>query len=267
MTICPKCQHQQLGGEECQACGLIFARYKGPQTDAIPSLRVDDGELAFDEPRRSTFRRVFRAVRWTWLVVSLIALFLMFLIPDAPAVQDDPQALGSAQEKIRTAIEAAKGRIPYSLTLNEAEINAILDFGMNNATGADREALSSVKEIKITISQNQLHLYFLVHRFGKDFALSLTGRPYLETGYFRMRAESGWVGYCPMLPFVLNFALDRAMSSDSQREQLKMPAAVQAIEMRHDELTIFYNSTGEEDEETGGSEMTAVMTPELVDRW
>ncbi len=244
MTICPKCQHQQIEGQECQACGLIFARYKGPQAipAAGPTLDRDD---SLDEPRRSTLLRVFRTVRWVWLIVSVIALVLMMLVPDAPAFDVNQLALENAQAKIRLAIEASGSQVPYELKLNEAEINAILDFGMQNATGEDREALDSVKDIRITISENRLNLYFLVHRFGKDFALSLTGRPLLDDGYFRMRADSGWVGYCPMVPFVLNFALNRAMNWDSQREQLKMPPAVKAIEMRDNELAIFYNSTGE----------------------
>jgi len=261
LTICPKCQHEQTGGEECQACGLIFARYKGHQRSASATAQpqpVDDENFAFEEPQRSTFRRVFRTARWISLIVSLIAMLLIILVPDAPAVEKDPHALESAQAKIRMAIGASNGRMPYRLGLNEAEINAIVSFGIKNATGAEREALNAVKEMRVTISDNRLHFYFLVHRFGKDFALSLTGRPYLESGHFRVKAESGWVGYCPMVPFVLNFALNRAMSSDSQSAQLKMPAAVQAIEMRDDELTIFYNYTGEEDEESGEMEMTAL---------
>ncbi len=246
MIICPKCQHQQIGGQECQACGLIFARYKGPQASAAaaaaPAIERHD---SFDEPRRSTFWRVFRTVRWAWLVVSAIALVLMLLVPDAPAFDVNERALENAQAKIRLAIEASSSEVPYVLTLNEAEINAILDFGMQNATGADREALESVKDIRITIAENRLNLYFLVHRLGKDFALSLTGRPQLEDGYFRLRADSGWVGYCPMIPFVLNFALNRAMNWDNQREQLKMPPAVKAIEIRDNELAIFYHSTDE----------------------
>lgn len=262
MTVCPKCQHQQAGGQECQACGLIFARYKGAQTTPVETAFSRSETL--DEPRPSAFWRAFRIARWVWLGITAVAVLLMMLVPGAPAIDVNDRALDTAQAKIRLALQASDSRVPYGLKLNEAEINAILDFGLQNATGADREAISSVQDIRVTISDNRLHLYFLVNRFGKNLALSLSGRPRLEDSYFRLRAESGWIGYCPMVPFVLNFALDRAMDWGSQRDQLKMSPAVKAIEIRDNELAILYNYSGQEGQPSEAPEMTTLGNPVLV---
>jgi hypothetical protein len=41
MTACPKCNHEQPEGEICLKCGLVFRKYRPPQTPEGPKEPYD----------------------------------------------------------------------------------------------------------------------------------------------------------------------------------------------------------------------------------
>lgn len=61
---CPKCSHEQRGGRECEACGVIFSRYKKVQERQQQQQAAD--ELARDRKRK-----------WLWSAVQTLVLVLL----------------------------------------------------------------------------------------------------------------------------------------------------------------------------------------------
>ena len=161
---CPKCHFSQEGGEECLRCGIIFRKYKplpSPSADQAgrlpskpdahshePGLRFepdasekseDPSEeeteaLVFESEKwrrpRRVLRTVLRVIPWISLAAAIGAIYLIFQQMPPIQVQRDPNALQRVERKMQQLQIAARVGRPYTLSLDEAELNAWLNASL-----------------------------------------------------------------------------------------------------------------------------------------
>ena len=88
---CPKCGYKQMKSEECVSCGIIFARYRPPQSaDSIKSYPTLRRERAGPQSRRPSLTSSVTEAAPEWLLSSLVewirgnaltALVVLVLLP------------------------------------------------------------------------------------------------------------------------------------------------------------------------------------------
>ncbi len=91
MIRCPKCDHQQLGKEECEACGLLFRRFEQVQDRKLePTVNHQDDPAPQDTGLRS---RLVSALVLVVLTASLTYYFVGYT--PQPKTASPPQPLTS----------------------------------------------------------------------------------------------------------------------------------------------------------------------------
>lgn len=299
MVTCPKCRFEQEGGEECLRCGIIFRKYKPPpkpgapespgthaeadlpaadepvlrlraedsQGDANPAESEDLGELVFEgegepekkPPSRGVVRSVLRIFPWISLVATLGALYLIVQQSPPIEVKMDPRAMERVDRKMRELQFAAQTGRPYTLSLDEAELNAWLQANLALASGSQgtvsgyapnmnvptddpefQEAQSALKDIRVNLSGDTLRAYALFNIRGRDISLLLEGRIRVQDGYLRFEPTSGKLGSLPIPMMTLDHVVDRLFDSPQNRENFQVSSQISTVDIRHGNLFVAY---------------------------
>jgi len=111
MTRCPKCNHQQLGQEECEACGLLFRRFERVQDRKLePTVNRQDDSAPQDTGLRS---RLVSALVLVALTASLTYYFVGSGL-QPKATSPPPSVTGPAAEKAAPSPLPPPARTPQS---------------------------------------------------------------------------------------------------------------------------------------------------------
>src|SRR5882724_7817261 len=143
------------------------------------------------EPRVSVWRWVFRMLRWSTYLATLVTLILLLHKTPPPAVVSTPQAAASAEQKVSQVEQSVAQGQPATLRLDETELNSYLashldiapqaapapDGGPGVPSAADVEQMrSSVRDVKVQMEGDQVHAYVVFDLHGKEMSLDLVGR-------------------------------------------------------------------------------------------
>ncbi len=210
----------------------------------------------FAEPRVSVARWVFRFVRWSTYLATLVTLILLLHKTTPPAVVSTPQAAASAEQKVSEVEQSVSQGQPATLRLDETELNSYLashlDLASQSATAAPsggngaptdadvEQARSSVRDVKVQMEGDQVHAYLVFDLHGKEMSLDLVGRLGAADGYLKFQPVSGHIGSLPIPQSALESAVKQLMESPVNREKLRLPADVSDLRIENGELVTTY---------------------------
>jgi hypothetical protein len=208
------------------------------------------------EPKVSVLRWVFRFLRWSTYLATLVTLILLLHKTAAPSVVSTPQAAASAEEKVSQAEQSVSQGQPATLRLDESELNSYLashldlgpqaaapapDGGTGAPTAADVEqARSSVRDVKVQMEGDQVHAYVVFDVHGKEMSLDLVGKLGAADGYLKFEPVSGHIGSLPIPQSALESAVRQLMESPVNREKLRLPSDVSDLRIENGELVTTY---------------------------
>lgn len=249
VIVCPSCKWEQVGGEECQRCGIIFDRYRPPEDR--PIFQQEGEEIEEKEVVRvSPLRRVFRILRIVSPVVTIICIFLIFSLPTPPKVERNAQATAQAQQKLAGVQQAIQnGGAPYDLHLSETELNSILGLTLrppDTATLAQlpaeqREAVESIRDLRIKLRNDRVHVYVAFRLYGKMLTLSLDGTAHVENRQIHLDADSGRLGSLPLPNIVLARAMRKVFDAPENREKFLLPDYIQDVRIEDGTVVLVIN--------------------------
>lgn len=207
------------------------------------------------EPKVSVFRWVFRILRWSTYLATLITLILLLHKTPPPAVVSTPQAAASAEQKVSEVEQTVSQGQPATLRLDQTELNSYLanhldlapqaatpgPSGAGAPTDIDVEQVrSSVRDVKVQMEGDQVHAYLLFDLHGKEMSLDLVGRLGAADGYIKFEPVSGHIGSLPIPQSALESAVRQLMASPINREKLRLPSDVSDLRIENGELVTTY---------------------------
>jgi hypothetical protein len=208
------------------------------------------------EPRVGVLRWVFRILRWSTYLATLVTLILLLHKTPPPAVDSTPQAAASAEEKVSQVEQTVSQGQPATLRLDQTELNSYLanhlDLAPQAATPATsggpgvptdvdvEQVRSSVRDVKVQMEGDQVHAYLLFDLHGKEMSLDLVGRLGAADGYIKFEPVSGHIGSLPIPQSALESAVRQLMESPVNREKLRLPSDVSDLRIENGELVTTY---------------------------
>jgi hypothetical protein len=262
---CPKCGYEQNEGTECLRCGLVFSRYHSGPVFAAPPANPGPGTLRI---LFGYFLRFYRVFRWVTLAILIIALALILTTSKPPQIVIAPNAASLAEEKIAQFQSAVKQGTGYTLELNEPELNGWLNTNLAlknpgtsasiapqtpeslislaiTATGGQpreevslQEVQSSVRDVKVALRDDRIHLYAIFDFHGKDLSLELEGRLSAQDGYLQLEPTSGKLGSLPLLAGTLRAVANRLFDSPENKDKFKLPSYIQDLGIENGALVV-----------------------------
>lgn len=208
------------------------------------------------EPKVSVARWVFRILRWSTYLATLVTLILLLHKTPPPPVVSTPQAAASAEQKVAQVEQSVSQGQPATLRLDETELNSYLanhldlpsqaaapqpDGGAGAPSVADVEQVrSSVRDVKVQMESDQVHAYVVFDLHGKEMSLDLVGKLGVADGYLKFEPVSGHIGSLPIPQSALESAVKKLMESPVNREKLRLPSDISDLRIENGELVTTY---------------------------
>ena len=247
---------------EKQPLELIFTESQEPANPpkaeepwvAVPEQYEDP------RPSRGALRKVLRVFPWVSLAATLGALYLLFQQAPPIHVQMDPRALQRVDHKMEQLQIAAMTGRPYTLSLDEAELNAWLHANLALAQGNSagqvsgyapptnvpvddpryQEAQSAMKDLRVNLSGDVLRAYAVFDFHGRNLSLLLEGRVKVQDGYLRLEPTSAKIGSLPIPKLTLDGVVKRLFNSPENRESFQVSPAISTVDIRHGRLFVAF---------------------------
>ncbi len=214
----------------------------------------------FEESNSSVgiVKTVTRIFPWIALAAGIGAIYLIFQQAPPLQIQIDPHALQRVDRKMEELQIAAQRGEPYTLNMDESELNAWLKASIELAGGETgnqvrgvapdiqvddpqfQEAQSSMKDLQVKLSGDQLRAYALFDFKGQNLSLILAGRIHVVDGYLRLDPTEAKIGSLPIPQMTLDGVVKRLFESEQNREAFHLPAQISNVDIRHGNLYVFY---------------------------
>ncbi len=230
-------------------------------TQAAPP---DQSEFAHvNKSSASSWKRVFRIIRWTTYTMALVAIVLVLHKAPPPLVETSPQAAARAEEKFEQVEKAVASGQPATLRMDETELNSYLASHLalegggttkpapseaaqgapNSASPTPQEVekmRSNVRDVKVQLIDDRVKAYIVFDVHGKDMTLQLEGRLGAQNGYLHFEPVSGQLGSLPIPQSTLVSAVQRLMDSPENREKLRLPPEISDLRIANGEVVASY---------------------------
>jgi hypothetical protein len=225
--------------------------------------------------QRSSWRLIFRMVRWSTYAVAIITVLMMFHATPPPVIPTSPQAATRMEEKLQSAEQSIARGNSATLRFNETELNSYLAThlelaprppGSNRASTRAADAASAtapdpvaglpaptgtptqqveqvrstVRDVKVQLIEDRARAYVVFDFHGKDLTLQLEGRLRSSGGYLRFEPVSGQFGSLPIPQSALESAVQRVMDSPENRDKFKLPPEVSDLRIENGEVVLTY---------------------------
>jgi len=222
-----------------------------------------------DKP--TTFRKVFRAVRWITYAAAMVTLAMLFHSVPPPVIATSAEASDRVDHKLEEVEQALAAGQPGALRLDQTELNSYLASHLdiapsqstapkaskNTSTPDDSGALgtpapgrtsaeqaerahSSVRDVKVELVGDRARAYVIFDFHGKEMSLQLEGRLGAVNGYLRFQPVSGQIGSLPIPQSTLQTAVQKMMESPENRETLRLPAEIRDLRVEDGELVVTF---------------------------
>lgn len=215
-----------------------------------------------DAKGASSWKLVFRIVRWTTYAAAIITIILVLHKAPPPPVETSPQAAVRAEHKFEDVERAVAAGQPATLRMDETELNSYLSSHLELSDGAPKPApvsgqqggtnsgaptaqdveqmRSNVRDVKIQLIEDRVKAYVVFDVHGKDMTLQLEGRLSAQNGYLNFEPVSGQIGALPIPQASLESAVARLMSSPENHEKLKLPPEITDLRIQNGEVVAVY---------------------------
>jgi uncharacterized protein YpmS len=212
---------------------------------------------------------IFRIVRWTTYLVAIITLLMVFHAAPPPVIATSPQAAARVEQKVEAVQQAVASGKSATLRLDQTELNSYLashfdmspaaqvnaaprtnspdnttfDLPTSSRTAAEQVAQvrSSVRDVKVELTDDRVRAYVAFDFHGKEMTLELEGRLAANNGYLRFEPVSGQLGSLPIPQSTLETAVQKMMDSPENRERLKLPSEISGLRIENGELLATYH--------------------------
>lgn len=244
---CPKCGFQYNDGRECPRCGIVYSRYRVELPPAT-IVATPPPKRTKKPPRRFWF--YFRIARWAVLAFVIAAVLFVLHASDPPRIILPPDVSQRAEDKIHKFESEIQRGVNDKLELDQSELNgwlidniALKKPGASQIDNASsKEAQSSIRDLKIELLENDLHMYVVFETYGIVLSMELKGRPFIRDGYVEFEPTAGKLGSFPLVTESLRRkAVDSLFNSPENKETFKLPPEVQDIGVNHGNLVITSN--------------------------
>ncbi len=262
---CPKCGFLQLEGSQCPRCGLVFAHYHAAEKTQRHKPEYVNAPA---KPARGHLRRFYRIFCWISLAGLIAVIVLILRASEPPRIVVTPDSSQHAEAKIHAFQSDAQQGMGKKLSLDESELNgwisenlmlkkspdsASVSPGMNpeptsrtrNATASDaldsispEQIQSSIRDVKIKLMEDAMHLYAIFDAHGMDLSLELEGRLLVRDGYMRLEPTSGKLGSLPLTARMLQRVADRIFDSPENKEKFRLPPDIRDIRIEDARLVV-----------------------------
>jgi hypothetical protein len=203
------------------------------------------------KPPISTWKWIFRIVRWTTYAAALITLLMVLHKAPPPRVETSPQAAARAEEKIQQVEKAVASGAPATLRMDETELNSYLASHLelspapakSPSPGSEptvEEMRSNVRDFKVELVGDRVRAYIVFDLHGKDMSLQLEGMLRAADGYLQFVPTAGSFGSLPIPQSALESAVRRLMDSPENREKLRLPADISDLRIENGEIVVSY---------------------------
>ena len=248
---CPKCGAEQEEAPECGRCGILIAKHKA-QTVAPDSQPQAERTKEPRGAKSSLLGRVFRILPWIFLAIT-VGLVALVLRPALPLpVQTDPQVAVHLAEKKRYLEFFMRASQPYTLALNEAELNQLIQENLAPALArrsrgdgvlsppgrdaAQREIHSALRDVQVNLLGNQLRAYNLFVLYGKEISLQLDGTLETYGGHLRLKPSAGMLGSLPIPKSMLVRVFHRLFNAPENRAKFQLPPQIESVRVENSTL-------------------------------
>ncbi|MGQ0695772.1 MAG: hypothetical protein ACT4OL_09380 [Nitrospiraceae bacterium] len=248
---CLNCGAEQEEAPECVRCGPVIAKHK---TKTVARDSQPQAERT-DEPcgaKTWLLGRVFRILPWIFLTIT-VGLFALVLRPAPPLpIQTDPQVVDHLAEKKRHLEFFMRASQPYTLALNEAELNQLIQENLAPALGrrsrgdgvpslpsrdaAQQETHSALRDVQVNLLGNQLRAYNLFVLYGKEISLQLDGTLETYGGHLRLKPNAGMLGSLPIPKSMLVRVFHRLFNAPENREKFQLPPQIESVRVENGTL-------------------------------
>jgi hypothetical protein len=164
------------------------------------------------------------------------------LKPNSTAVEAKPPQKGASAASPNSPRPAEKRR---ALGYNPPQdAPAPAQGNPTTAPEADptlEQVQSSVREVKVTLTEDRVQAYVLFDFHSRDFSLILDGRLHVAGGYLRFEPTSGKIGSLPLPQSALDSAVTRLLNAPENREKMRVPPEIRDIRVQNGELLVEYN--------------------------
>ena len=201
-------------------------------------------------------KKFYKVFRWVVLIVLLVVILLVMRKAAPPQVQSDPQAAARVEAKMHQAEQAVESGESYTLEMDEAELNSMLqdNLMLKGAEGATAQAAASaegqptleevqsnVRDVRVHIGLDKVTAYVVFDFHGKDLSLTLEGALRVVDGYLRLEPTAGALGSLPIPQVTLDNAVKRLFDSPDNREKFRVPPHISDIRIEDGQIKVFYN--------------------------
>ncbi len=259
---CPKCGFLQLEGPQCPRCGLVFAHYHAAEkTQQHKPEHVNTPA----KPANGHLRRYYRIFCWVSLAGLIAVIVLILHASEPPRIAVTPDASQHAEAKIHAFQLDAQQGTGKKLTLDESELNGWISENLRlqkspdsastqpdipasqarNANASDaldsispEQIQSSIRDVKIKLMEDAMHLYAIFDAHGMDLSLELEGRLLVRDGYMRLEPTSGKLGSLPLTARMLQRVADRIFDSPENKEKFRLPPDIRDIRIEDARLVV-----------------------------
>lgn len=253
ISTCPKCQFEQVGGVECQRCGVIFSKVKPP----VRPNHTQQDHVGDKSPRSNTpglFAQAYRIVSWLSLVSTVVIILLILRQSPTPSIHADPQVADRVAEKMAQLQTAMHMGQSHSMALNEGELNQWMRDNLVIASAHDgqqagipvptgheasvQEVQSALKDVRLSLSGNQLRAYAVFVLYGKELSLQLDGAIETRDGFIRLKPTAGKLGSLPIPSSTLDRVVQQLFESPQNRESFRLPPHLTSVHVENSTLVI-----------------------------
>jgi hypothetical protein len=212
---------------------------------------------------KSTWRLIFRIIRWSTYACAAITLVLILHKTPPPLIETSPQTAARVEEKFEAVERAVASGQAATLRLDETELNSYLSTHLdlagrvapNTAPAGEAQGTpnspaplpqeveqmrSNVRDVKVQLIEDRVRTYVVFDVHGKDMTLQLEGHLGALNGYLKFEPVRGQIGSFPIPQSTLDSAVRRLMESPENREKLKLPSNISGLRIQNGEIVASY---------------------------
>ena len=188
----------------------------------------------------------WKVLRWFILAALIVAIVLMLMKPSRPAPElsktEQKQLSQDFEQKLEHMEEArSNGESGARAEFTPEEVNAGLT---DMAANADKAIAPGPAEnvdariVGINFLGDEATGQFIVHHYGQDFYITLSGHLSARDGYANIEVTNAKIGDLTVPASMINPRLQAKLAEPEQREKLKLPDFVQDLRVENGKLVI-----------------------------